>query len=480
MFAIHPLRAESVAWVAERKDVLSGLCFMLTLGAYARYARRPPSLPRYLAVVLLFALGLMSKPMLVTLPFVLMLLDYWPLKRIDGILTDRRAVGRLILDKIPLLALAAASCTATLVAQNVAIHQIPPQWRLANALVSYVEYLGQLFWPMRLAVYYPYPESNRLAWEAAGSLALLIAISAIAVLWRRKHPSLLVGWFWYLGMMVPVIGLIQVGGQGMADRYTYLTQIGPVIALAWIAADACRDRLSRRWTFALGSAPLLVLMVLAWRQTSTWRNNETLWRHALACTSHNFRAHNYLGITLSSQRRLDEAIEQFQQALAIQPDNTEANGNIGIALVQKGRIDEAIVHYRTGLDASPDSTEIHNNLGNALMRKGLLDEAIEHYQRAVATPSERPEIYYNLGAALGRRGRLDEAIAAFRKGLELRPDDAEALRNIGFALFQKGRLDEALSVTEHALALATTQGNAPLADTLRMQIQAYRAQQPGR
>lgn len=514
VFAIHPLRAESVAWVAERKDVLSGLFFMLTLGAYAHYARRPFSLVRYLAVVLLFALGLMSKPMLVTLPFVLILLDAWPLRRIDAARADRKAAWRLVLEKIPLLALSAASCMVTLTAQNVAIHEFPLHVRIANALVSYVGYLGQLFWPVRLAVYYPYPDGSALAWEAAGAALLLLVISVVAVIWRRTHPWLLVGWLWYLGMMVPVIGLIQVGGQAMADRYTYLTQIGPVIALAWIAAAVWRDSPARRWKLGLGVATVLVLMTLAWRQTATWRNNETLWRHAVASTSRNFRAHNYLGITLSGQKRLDEAIEQFQEALAIQPENTDANGNIGIALVQKGRVDEAIVHYRRGLETSPDCAEIHNNLGNALMRKGQVDEAIVHYQQALVTPSDRPElylnlgnaligkgradeaivcyqkalatptvipeVYFNLGVALGRQGRLDEAIASIRTGLELRPNDAEAYRFLGLALWQQGKHDEAIAMSEHSLALATAQGNTQSADLARAQIQAYRAQRTGR
>ena len=390
VFAVHPLRAESVAWVAERKDVLSGLFFMLTLSAYAYYARRPFAWTRYLAVVVLLALGLMSKPMLVTLPCVLMLLDYWPLGRLAGLWADRRALNRCILEKIPLMALSAASCMATIEAGTVAIHEFSPSQRIANALVSYVGYLGHLFYPVRLAVYYPYPEGDSLAWKAAGAAALLVVISVIAVLRRRKQPWLLVGWLWYLGMMVPVIGLIQVGGQAMADRYTYLTQIGLLAALAWTAADMFRGRLARRVAIVFGLASVLILTVTAWQQTSTWRNNETLWRHAVASTTRNFRAHNYLGITLSGQQRLDEAIEQFEKALAIQPYNTEANGNIGIALVQRGRLDEAIDHYRKGLTANPTCAEIHNNLGNALIRKGAVrrsDRALPGSGQAAPRPA---------------------------------------------------------------------------------------------
>ena len=319
VFAVHPLRVESVAWVAERKDLLSGLFFMLTLGAYLRYVRHPFSWGRYLSVIAVFALGLMAKPMLVTLPFVLLLLDYWPLGRFslrggadilvcqgDGgdsgrqeYLPHRPALRRLIVEKIPLLALAAASCVVTSLAQHSAIIPIdfaPVSSRIANALFSYVAYVGQFFYPSGLALFYPYPSAGIPLWKVVGAVAVLVGISAAAVLARRRLPYLFVGWFWYVGMLVPVIGLMQVGLQAMADRYTYLPQIGLCIAVTWGAANVAVRWPYRRWVYGVASLSLVAgLMAGAWRQTSYWNNSKTLWTRTLACTTGNVFAHNNLG-----------------------------------------------------------------------------------------------------------------------------------------------------------------------------------------
>ena len=326
LFAIHPLRAESVAWVTERKDVLSGLFFVLTLGAYVNYVRRPFSLARYLAVMVLFALGLMAKAMLVTVPAVLLLLDYWPLGRFAGgedyVATPQVPPQRLIIEKLPLLALAILSSLATLLAQQEAFvsENLIPLWaRVANALVAYVAYLEQFFCPWGLALFYPHPGTHLPIWKAVGAGIVLAGISA-AVLRHRQRRYLLVGWLWYLGMLVPAIGLVQVAGQAMADRYTYLPEIGLAMALIWWAADSWPAWPYRRPVRAVAAAAALAaLLGGAWRQTSFWCDSETLWRRTLACTSYNKVAHNNLAAALVAADRLDEALLHYRQSLEINP-----------------------------------------------------------------------------------------------------------------------------------------------------------------
>ncbi|MGO9109395.1 MAG: hypothetical protein ACLP9L_09190, partial [Thermoguttaceae bacterium] len=321
VFAIHPLRVESVAWVAERKDVLSGLFFMLTLWLYACYAQRPASWGRYLLVVASFVLGLTAKPMLVTLPFVLLLLDYWPLGRLSPLRAGseknganlprpERLLVRLVMEKIPLFVLAVASCVVTLSAQHDAIsslERLPISWRVANAAVAYIAYLGKMFYPAGLAVLYPFPKRPPAAWEVIAAVTMLSAISAVVFVARQKCPYLLFGWLWYLGTLVPVIGLVQVGSQAMADHYTYLTQIGLYTAIAWGATHLAGSRPCCRWTFAAVSTVVMAgLIVCAWRQAPYWRDHEALWTHTLACTSQNYLAHNNLGLALAFCGQLEE------------------------------------------------------------------------------------------------------------------------------------------------------------------------------
>ena len=429
VFAIHPLRVESVAWVAERKDVLSGLLFMLTLWFYARYVERPGSWGRYLSVVASFALGLTAKPMLVTLPFVLLLLDYWPLGRFcpfrggskedeanppqptggpdslsiwaaqrqetsktslvpGGTPIAKLSVPpvRLLVEKIPLFALAAASCVVTLAAQcstMQTLEQLAFPWRVANAAVAYVAYLGKMFYPAALAALYPLPKGPPPALEVVVAVAILFAISTTVFCARRRQPYLLVGWLWYLGTLVPVIGPVQVGSQSMADRYTYLTQIGLYVAIAWGTAHVAGSWRYSSLGFAAVSAPVVAgLMVCAWQQTRHWRDSETLWTHTLACTLPNALAHNNLGALLASRGQVGEAIDHYRKALEIEPNLAEAHNNLGAALVGCGRLDEAIDHYRKALEMKPD----HVN-GLALASRGHVDEAIEHYQKAFGLAS---------------------------------------------------------------------------------------------
>jgi tetratricopeptide (TPR) repeat protein len=484
VFAIHPLRVESVAWVAERKDVLSGLFFMLTIGAYVRYVRRPWSPARYGLVLLLFALGLMSKPMLVTLPLVLLLLDYWPLQRLES-------AGRLAMEKLPLLALSAAVGVATLLAQKGSMQSTESfllPLRLANALMTGMVYLGQMVWPAGLAAFYPFPHKGLPPWEVALAGTLLAGLSTVAWRQRRKEPWIWVGWLWYLAMLLPVVGIIQVGDQAHADRYTYLPQIGIYLAVTWLAAKWPASRMAFG---GLMTAVLAVLMICAWKQTAYWRDSETLWTRALACAADNVVARGNLGAALLQKGRADEAITQLQHALQINPNSmrvhfslatafvqrgkvdqaiaefrnalqinpnyAQAHYNLGNVLLQKGRVDEAAAHYQQALQIAPGYAQAHNNLGDVFLRKGRVEEAILHYQRALQSDPECAPAYVNLGGILLQRGKADEAIVHFQKALQIKPGFAEAHKSLGNALRQKGRVEEAISQFQQALQLEPDQ-----------------------
>ena len=482
VFAVHPLRVESVAWVAERKDVLSGLFFMLTIWAYARYARPGRSVARYWAVFFLYAAGLLCKPMLVTLPFVLLLLDFWPLGRFAPMATgdvgvewrNRRAViWRLVKEKIPLMALAAAACVATLTAQKEGIRpleQSPLSLRLANAMVSCVIYLKQMVFPGDLAAFYPYPIHGLPVWEVAAAALLLGTISTGAVLLWRRQPWWLTGWFWYLGMLVPVIGLVHVGDQAHADRYTYLPQIGIYVAGTWAAGEWCRMRGCRR--LALGSAMagvIGILMVLAWKQTAYWKDSEILWTHALNCTSSNATACNNLGISSVQNNRIDEATHWFERALEIQPDYAEAHYGLGTALLQKGDVDGAVAEFKTALKLDPDDALACNNLGLVYFQRGQTDAAISEFEKALKIRPDFAEPYCNLGLAYFGRQHLDDAMACFRKALELQPGLAEAHFDLGNAWLQKGDAEEAAGQFQKAVAARPKYATArnALGDVLR-------------
>jgi tetratricopeptide (TPR) repeat protein len=521
VFAIHPLRVESVAWVAERKDVLSGLFFMLTLWAYVRYVRHPFSLGRYLPVVFLFALGLLSKPMLVTLPFVLLLLDYWPLGRFAKFAGGREWLfipRQLLLEKIPLLVLAVAGCVVTLLAQQEAIRlndQLPFSARASNALMSYTVYVGQMFYPVRLLPYYPYPRSSVPVWESLLAFVFLAAVSGGVFAWRRKRPSLMVGWFWYLGMLVPVIGLVQVCGQAHADRYTYLPQIGLYVIVAWLAADLCSGwRCHRLMLGGIMAMVIFALTVCSRIQTAYWHDSELLWTYILAHTSENYvatahsnlgnalisrgkltegiehceralqlepnltEAHYNLGFALARQGRLVEAIEHYERVLQLKPDLADAHNNLGNALADQGKLAEAIEHYERALQLNPDYADAHNNLGNALADQGKLAEAVEHYERALQLKPDYTEALINLGIVLADQGKLAEAIEHYERALQLNPDLALARYNLGITLARQGKLGEAIQSFQQALNLATVQGNSALAETARTRLKSCQAAMP--
>jgi len=469
VFAIHPLRVESVAWVTERKDVLGAFFFMLTLGAYVRYVRDPNSLGRYLMVALFFAVGLLCKPTAVALPFLLLLLDYWPLHRFAAPMPTRATAPpmeqpgccfgiprRLILEKVPLLALAALASVGTYFAEGEAVTSmapVPMPARIANVLVSYVVYLRQMVWPAGLTVFYP-PVNHYPLWEPALAFLLLGVISGGVLAFWRKRPWLLVGWGWYLGMLVPVIGIIPVTPNAHPDRNTYLPQIGLYVLLAWAAADWSAGWKHRRAVLGgLMAVVIGALMACAHNQTSHWRNNETLWRHALACTSANSLAHYKLAGVLYQKGETDEAITHYKQTLETEPDFAEARNNLGVALSAKADLEEAIWQYRKALEIKPDYAEAHYNLGNALFLRGQSEEAIAHYKQALEIKPDYAEAHNNLGNALFRRGELEEAIAHYKTVLELDPGYGGALNNLGAAYTQLGRVPEAISEYRKALDL---------------------------
>ncbi|MEW6378199.1 MAG: tetratricopeptide repeat protein [bacterium] len=422
LFALHPLHVESVAWIAERKDVLSTFFWMLTLGAWVRYVRRP-ALGRYLSVFLLFCLGLLAKPMLVSLPFVLLLLDYWPLHRFQTTGMPRSLI-RLLLEKVPLLAFSAFWSLLTLSAQHQAgavasLEAIPFTARLINAVVSYGSYLARVFWPHNLAVFYPHPVTWPL-WHVAASGLLLAGLTALAIGTVRNHPCLIVGWLWYLGTLVPVIGLVQVGRQGMADRYTYVPVIGLFIMAAWTIPGLLSAWRYRRVFLASSAAGVLVvLMIFTWRQTGYWKSSFTLFQHALEVTADNYLAHYNLGVALADAGRYEEAAIHYIAATRIKPDYACAHNNLGIVLTRQEKLTEAETHYREALRIKPDWDKAHYNLGVVLATQGKFEEAKAHYARALQLNPGYARAHYSLGIILSREGKEQEAAIHYARAREL-------------------------------------------------------------
>jgi tetratricopeptide (TPR) repeat protein len=468
LFALHPLHVESVAWAAERKDVLSTLFGMLTLWAYVTYARQP-SLARYLAALGLFAAGLLAKPMLVTLPFVLLLLDFWPLNRASGrtdvgagagssALVDRRAALRLVVEKVPFLALTVIASVVTFLVQQRAgavaeLQTYPMGHRVANALVSYVAYLGKTFWPTALAILYPYPPSLPV-WWTIGSLALLVGVSGAAILWARRYPYLPVGWFWYLGMLVPVIGLVQVGSQAMADRYTYVPLVGVFIVLTWGAHD-----LLARWRYrhvALPAAAALALLacaIVAGIQVVYWKNTTSVWTRAIAVTRDNFLVHYHLGAHFVQNGQSRDALPHYVEALRINPAFMAARNNLGITLANLGRLDEAIGHYAELIRLHPTYAEARSNLASALAAQGRTDEAIRELQEALKIAPGDAAAHFNLAALYRRTGRLTDATHHYSEGLRSRPTYADGYYRLGLVLAEQGRVEDAVRQMETAVRL---------------------------
>ncbi len=539
LFALHPLHVESVAWVAERKDVLSTLFFLLTLWAYARYAGAlrpastslaspgsadleleptspgqpgPPvaesqsknqpstlatflaldqrdSTPAYWLALGFFALGLMSKPMLVTVPFVLLLLDYWPLRRLKGFSPGensgaeaaglgsevhtqparQRTLAELFREKLPFFALSVLSCVITLLVQAKARYlHLSFTSKISNALVSYWLYVEKFFWPVDLSVYYPHPQSLHTgpawpAWAVLLAVASLAAVSVGALLRLRRNPWLAMGWFWFLGTLVPVIGVVQVGGQAMADRYTYIPSIGFFILAVWGAAAACAARRWSRWTVALaGVAALAVLSALTHKQLRFWRDDFTLFSHALEVTPRNAVAWYHTGWVLADQGKTDLAVERFRKAVALAPSYAAPYVDMGLLLEKAGKTNEALEMARLACRADPTAARYQNHLGTLLWQLGQKDEAILAYETAVRCEPDYADAQYNLGSCLAALGRWPEAAGHLAAAVRLKPDDAEMRGSLGSALLRLGRLSEAEPQLSAATRLCPTNGEAQL------------------
>ena len=463
LFALHPLRVESVAWVAERKDVLSTFFWMLTMWAYIGYVERP-KLHRYLLALLFFALGLMSKPTLVTLPFVLLLLDYWPLGRFQLSrsrmspespisksinLSDRISMAlRLIREKAPFFALCAVSIVLTIFAarRGEAIGTLENyrlDMRVANALVSYVSYIGKMIWPSHLSIFYPYQEMLPL-WKVVGAGLLLISLSVLVIRVVHKLPYLAVGWFWYLGTLVPVIGLVQVGMQAMADRFTYIPFIGLFIMISYGVAELSAAWRHRRIILSISAGLLFsILMIVTRVQVQYWQNTIVLFQHSLGVSEDNYLSHTILGIALSGQGKTQEAIDHFNEALRIKPDFLGAHYSLGAAFEQEGKDQEAMEQYLEVLRTQPDRPEAHYNLGVLLFRQGKNQEAVDHFKEALRIKPDYTGAHKSLGAVLRSQGRDQEAIHHFKEALRIEPNDPEAHNNLGAAFEDLGKNREA-------------------------------------
>lgn len=515
LFALHPLHVESVAWIAERKDVLSTFFLFLTIGAYVRYVEKP-GMPRYGCILLLFLLGLMAKPMLVTLPFLLLLLDFWPLNRFwiptqsgansapagppakpiqERSRSTRRRPGvspriaeppphdfpswprirHLLWEKIPLFILSVVFSVLTLLNQQregfvSSLQLLPLDVRTANSLLSYVRYIGKMFWPDNLAVFYPYAKILPL-WQVIGAALILIVMTAAVARIAKRFPYLIVGWLWYLGLLVPVIGLVSVGLQALADRYTYVPLVGLFIMIAWGVPELVKKWQARHDVLAVAAAIVLsILTAVTWTQLSHWRDSAALFRHTIAVTSDNSVAQDLMGSALRSGGDVEGALVHFAEAIRINPYNAEAHNHLGNILANRGALGEAVAHYAEAVRVCPDDEIFRNNLGNALYAQGKVDEAIGHLRDALRIKPGFTEARYNLGSILGSQGKHAEAVAHFREALRVKPGWAGLHNNLGSALLLQGNIDEAVAHFREALRIQpdypTAQNN--LRDALMM------------
>jgi tetratricopeptide (TPR) repeat protein len=464
MFALHPLHAESVAWIAERRDVLSGFFGVLGLWTYLRYSERPGPV-RYTVTMLTFALGLCCKPMLVTVPLLLLLFDWWPLGRLDGSVpsSTRPAIGprigwrRAVLEKVPLVILSASVSVVTYAAQSAAGAvglELSAGARLANALAGYGAYLSSTFWPSGLSVFYPLPREAPTC-AASVSVAIVAGVSLVAVLWRRQRPYLLVGWFWFLGMLVPVIGLVQAGAQARADRYMYLPLVGLAIIVGWGATELSRClRHIRVWLAAASVAACAACAMVTWHQLRFWHSTVALFEHAIATTTDNAVAHNALGFAQRDLGHLDRALAHFQEAVRIWPRFAEARTNLGEALIASGRPAEAVPHLMAALELRPGSADAAVNLANSLSGAGRYADAAAAYRVAIRIAPDRPAIQLSLASALAHQGLVEESALEVDRALARGPVDAALLTRAGSVLVMIHRVDRAADEFVAAIDLA--------------------------
>ena len=468
LFALHPLHVESVGWISERKDVLSTFFGLLCIAAYSRYVNQS-SAKYYIMIITCFGLSLMAKPMLVTLPFVLFLLDFWPLKRFqyqhDFYFESEKAYGegirknrRIILEKIPLFILVGISCTLTFFAQKngnaiTPLETLSFKSRMANAVVSYATYVFKGIWPHKLAVFYPHPGNTLAAWQIFGAALLIVTGCFFALRLSRRYPYIVVGLFWYLGTLVPVIGLIQMGEQAMADRYTYIPLIGLFIVVAWGGPDLVEKWPYRKRFLGTCAAIIVIAMTMAtFFQLRYWKNAISLFEHAIKVTKDNYKSQTNLGTAIASVD-LDKAISHYKEALRIKPKYTAALYNLGNVLVEKGQIDEAVNFYLKALQIKPDYIDAINNLGIAFLNKGDYNQAVLYFKRALKIDPQKLNARINLANVLFLKSKPDEAISQYRKILEIDNDNADAHYNLAYVLSTQRKLDEAVLLYKETLRI---------------------------
>ena len=540
MFALHPLNVESVAWASERKNVLSTFFWMLTLMAYAAYAERP-GINRYLLILLVFASGLMAKPMLVTLPLVFLLLDYWPLCRFNLERPDsgnqegdtslfagfqRSPILRLLSEKIPLLILSAGCIYVSSLSMKhlgvvISTASVPMKLRIANALVSYLSYIQKMIWPFNLAVYYPYPQTLPW-WQIAGSGFFLVCVSVTALYNVKRKPYLATGWFWYIGTLVPAIGLVQAGlWPAIADRFAYVPLIGLFMIVAWGVPEIIAKYHYKRIVLIIGAFVVLsAFMTCTWFQVRHWQNGVTLFTHNLNVTHNNSLAHYELGNALEQQGNFEKALLHYFKALAINPNYAEAHNHLGHNLARQKKYKDAIYHYNEALRIKPTYTEAHNNLGTVLAYQGNFKEAVYHFNKALESNPKYAGAYYNLGKLYANHGKIEKAILLYQKALKLNPENTQALYNLSWltathenekfrngekavelgeklckitqynqplaldalaaAYAETGRFDTAVLTAQRALKLAQVLGPQELALGLKKRLQLYKTERPFR
>ena len=453
LFALHPLHVESVAWVAERKDVLSTFFWMLTIIVYYRYVKRP-SLFAYLLIILFLSLGLMAKPMLVTLPFVLLLLDFWPLKRLK--LTLNQASGQtsnlllLIREKIPLFIPVTISSVLTILAQKdagalYAFEALPFTTRVANALISYTSYICKAIWPKNLAVFYPHPFGELSLWYVFLAALAIAAISFFSIRWFKKYPYMTFGWLWYLGTLIPVIGLIQVGAQGMADRYTYIPLTGLFIIAAWSMPDLLKKWHYNRMILVIFSTIIIfAFSTRSYSQIKHWENSTAVFKNAVQVTDNNWLAYNNFGLALMRDGKSNDAVFYFKKTLEIRPDFLKTLDNLGIALYRLEKFEEALFYYSKALKIDPKNTGIHNNTANVLTALGKLEKAVQHYKKAILIDPEFTDAHYNLANVMATQEKLDKAVFHYESAIKNDSGHSNAHYNLGCILLRQKKFKEAL------------------------------------
>ncbi len=461
VFALHPLHVESVAWIAERKDVLSTFFWILTMWAYAVYAEKP-SVKRYAPVMVLLWLGLMSKAMLVTLPCVLLLMDLWPLGRIKNLDSIKRPGGlkilrNLVIEKIPLFVLIIISSYVTFIAQQkggatTSLDLLPVWARLSNAFTAYMLYIWKTLYPTGLAIFYPYSEDTLIIWRAVAGV-LIVLITSIAVVWQlRRRPYLSVGWFWFVGTLVPVIGIVQVGLQSMADRYMYVPMIGLTIMVAWGAREffhACN--INHRTAAAVAGMIVAALIAMSFVQTSYWRSNIALYSHAITVTQDNYFIYKSLGDAFADEGDNKKAIENYMEAIRITPYFAGSYRGLGMLLMEEGKLDEASHYISKAANMTPGHTDAHLSMAVLLSEQGRYKEAEEKFKLTVDLNPYVPDLYVELGITLAEQGKYEEAIAQYKRTLSLAPDNADAYNNLGVAYYRQGRIDLAIESLKTAI-----------------------------